>query len=211
MNELSLLTLTANSINMPSSHSLNELKTYISRLLSLNQQDWTALATLFAESTLSKGQHFACEGRRETKIGFLTKGVIRAYYQSKDGQQYNKAFFEPCEFFGAYTSMVTHCPSYINIQALTDCTFLVADYLQFQQLFNRHPMLERLARLLAELFYVHKEKREIEMVLLDASTRYQDFRKAYPTLESQVPQFHIASYLGITPTQLSRIRAKKQC
>jgi hypothetical protein len=54
-----------------------------------------------------------------------------------------------------------------------------------------------------------KERREIELVLLQADERYKIFKQEYPNLENLIPQYHIASYLGVTPTQLSRIRAKK--
>jgi len=65
------------------------------------------------------------------------------------------------------------------------------------------------ARKLAEIFFVQKEQREIEIVLLDADRRYSLFQKQFPQLEQQIPQYHIASYLGVTPTQLSRIRRKR--
>ena len=56
---------------------------------------------------------------------------------------------------------------------------------------------------------LYAEKREVEIVLLEANKRYAIFKKEYPQLEQLIPQYHIASYLGITPTQLSRIRAQK--
>jgi hypothetical protein len=62
----------------------------------------------------------------------------------------------------------------------------------------------------AESFFLHKEKREIELVLLRADERYRIFKEEYPTLENLISQYHVASYLGITPTQLSRIRGANQ-
>jgi hypothetical protein len=76
-------------------------------------------------------------------------------------------------------------------------------------LYDKYPKIERLARILAEYFFVRKEKREIELVTLEAKERYAIFQKEHPKLEQRIPQYHIASYLGITPTQLSRIRSKK--
>jgi CRP-like cAMP-binding protein len=76
-------------------------------------------------------------------------------------------------------------------------------------LYDQFEGLERIARKLAENYFMVKEQREIELVLLDASQRYRLFQQEYPGLENRIPQYHIASYLGITPTQLSRIRAKK--
>ena len=65
---------------------------------------------------------------------------------------------------------------------------------------------ERLGRLLTEQLYIKKEQREAEFLLDDAPTRYRNFQKQYPGLEDRLPQYHVASYLGITPVALSRIR-----
>ena len=68
--------------------------------------------------------------------------------------------------------------------------------------------MEKVARRLAELYFVNKEQREIEIVLWNADERYIIFQRDYPQLEQIIPQYQIAFYLGITPTQLSRIRRK---
>lgn len=75
--------------------------------------------------------------------------------------------------------------------------------------YEAHPMVERLNQMIAEGFFVKKEHREMSLVMNDASERYALFRQEYPDIENQVAQYHVASYLGITPTQLSRIRAKR--
>ena len=80
---------------------------------------------------------------------------------------------------------------------------------EFRSLTDRYdqfPELERLSRKIAEYYFLEKEKKELEIVLLDASQRYRLFQKEFPTLEQLIPQYHIASYLGISATQLSRIR-----
>ena len=110
---------------------------------------------------------------------------------------------------GTYNSLITGNPNNINIQALTDCSLLTVDYKQLVGLYDKHPMLERMARIIAETIFVVKEKREIELVTLDATQRYQIFKQEHPTLENLIPQYHIASYLGVSATQLSRIRGKK--
>jgi len=97
----------------------------------------------------------------------------------------------------------------INIQCLTNCVIQVADFNKITALYNDYPKIERLARILAENKFSIKEKREIELVTLDATERYIIFQSEHPNLENLIPQYHIASYLGVTPTQLSRIRAKK--
>lgn len=189
---------------------LNELKKYIDQILQLEKEAWDAFSHLFEESSLTKGDYFANENRVETKIGFLLHGSLRAFYRNVDGIEYNKTFFTDNEFLGAYTSLVTQGLNRINIQAMTDCSLLVADYSQITKLFDIYRSVETLARRIAEQFYIQKEERELQIVLLQADERYKLFRESYPGLENSIPQYHIASYLGITPTQLSRIRAKKK-
>jgi CRP-like cAMP-binding protein len=163
---------------------------------------------LFFEKTLLKGEYFITEGETAKQIGFLTSGIIRAFYRNREGIEYNKHFFLPSNIIGGYSSLITSTPNKINQQALSDCTMLVANYAQVIKLYDLFPDFERVGRRLAELYFVDKEQREINIVLLDADKRYLIFRQEYPQLEQLIAQYHIASYLGITPTQLSRIRRK---
>lgn len=188
---------------------MDSLKKYLDQFISFNEKEWTAFSSLFAEVSLPKGTFFAREGQCEKHIGFLLNGVVRAFYRNSEGHEYNKTFFTDLEFIGAYTSLITGNENQINIQALTDCRVLVADYTSIKALFPEYRQVETFARLMAESFYAYKEKREIEVVLLQADERYKLFKAEYPGLENLIPQYHIASYLGITPTQLSRIRGQK--
>ena len=74
--------------------------------------------------------------------------------------------------------------------------------------FTKFHDFERLGRKIAEFYFLEKEKKEIEMALMDATERYLLFKEQFPTLEQLIPQYHIASYLSISPTQLSRLRNK---
>lgn len=135
---------------------------------------------------------------------------MRAFYRNEKGVEYNKHFFiAPC-FIGGYASLITGRPNQIVQEALTPCVIQEADYTGLEALFEEHRAVERLARKLAEQFFVQKEQREIDLVLLDAEARYDIFRSEFALLEQLIPQYHIASYLGITPTQLSRIRKARR-
>lgn len=186
------------------------LKQYLDTISPLENETWESVKQLFIETKLNKGDYFIEEGPIAKQIGFLFEGVVRAFYRSNEGNEYNKTFFTaPC-MIGGYSSLITAKPNLINQQALTDCKLWVADYKPLCNFYNTHPDLERIARKLAEFYFVDKEKREIEIVLLDADKRYRIFKEEHPELEQLIPQYHIASYLGITPTQLSRIRSGDQ-
>ncbi|WP_341836706.1 Crp/Fnr family transcriptional regulator [Chitinophaga pollutisoli] len=184
------------------------LRHFLDNLTPLSPATWDNVRPLFRARTLEKGDYFIWEGQHAREIGFLVEGVIRAFYRNVQGQEYNKHFFTPPCFIGGYASIITGQPNLIQQEALTDCRLLVAPADDFQQLLYTCGDLERMARILAERFFVAKEQREIEIVQLAAEERYRLFRERFPALEASIPQYHIASYLGITPTQLSRIRRK---
>lgn len=181
---------------------------YFNLISPLQENSWKEIEPLFSEITLKKGELFVDEGETAKQIGFLTSGFIRAFYRNSEGIEYNKHFFIPNTIIGGYSSLVTSMPNKIIQQALTDCTILVANYSEITKLYDTCPDFERVGRRLAEFYFVDKEQREIEIVLLNADERYLKFQQNYPQLEQVIPQYHIASYLGITPTQLSRIRRK---
>ncbi len=188
---------------------MNELKEYLNELVHFTECEMELFISFFSEKHFKKNEYFATEGEYSTKIAFLSLGVVRAFYRNYEGNEYNKTFFSTKGFIGAYSSLITNQKNQINLQCLTDCSLFIADFLAFTKLYDTHPKFERLSRILAEQFFVSKEKREIELVMLDATERYKIFQNEHPNLENLIPQYHIASYLGITPTQLSRIRAKR--
>ncbi|MBO9639958.1 MAG: Crp/Fnr family transcriptional regulator [Siphonobacter aquaeclarae] len=187
---------------------MSELRAFFDTLCPLPPDTWERLEPLFSPLTLRKGEYFLTAGALARQIGFLSEGVMRAFYGNDEGEEYNKHFFVPYCLIGGYASLITGQPNQIVQQALTDCRILVADYGQLTALYDTAPELERAARRLAEQFFVNKEEREIELVLCNATERYARFQQQFPGLEQVIPQYHIASYLGITPTQLSRIRRR---
>ncbi|MNI08038.1 hypothetical protein D3C73_610620 [compost metagenome] len=112
------------------------------------------------------------------------------------------------EFITSYSSLLQNAPSFFAIQALMDSQLIVIPYSDFQSLFARHICWERLGRIIVEQLFVKKETRERELLLLSAEARYLLFLEKYGQVVKHIPQYHIASYLGITPVALSRIRKK---
>ena len=187
---------------------MTDFKSFFNKLTPISPENWDKFSELFRPKVLKKGECFIRQGQIAKEIGFLKSGIIRGFYRNNEAVEYNKHFFtSPC-FIGGYASLITGTPNQIIQEALTDCNILVAKFADIQNLYKTCPDIERGARILAEHFFVQKEQREIEIVLLDAEKRYQIFQKDFPQLEQLIPQYHIASYLGITPTQLSRIRRK---
>lgn len=173
----------------------------------LSDSAWNDFSSLLRPKEIRKGEYLLREGERAYDAFFLKDGVIRVFY-SQNGNEYNKTFFVKGMFPTALTSLLSGEPSHIAFQALTDCELFAFDYQSYRLLFNKHPELAKMMLAILEREWVKKEWHDIRMVTNEATINYQIFQEKFPGLELQIPQYHIASYLGITAIQLSRIRAK---
>ncbi len=188
---------------------MQELRAYLNSFSPIQDKAWEALLECFTRSSLKKGEFFIREGEIAKSFGFLKSGVVRAFYRSSSMMEYNKRFFTVPSIVGSYSSLITGKPSLFSQQALLDCELMTAEYQSMVKLYDSFPDLERLGRRFAENFFVRNEQKEIEMALQNADTRYENFHIEHPGLEQLIAQYHIASYLGISPTQLSRVRKKR--
>ncbi len=184
------------------------LKQYFNSISPLSEDTWKEVSLLFKHQSLSANEFFVEERKYAKQIAFLEKGIVRAFFTNSEAKEYNKQFFVSPSLIGAYTSLLKKERNLIPQQALTECVIWVADFSELEKLFIKFHDLERLGRKIAEFYFLEKEKKELEMALMDATERYLLFREQYPTLEQLIPQYHIASYLSISPTQLSRLRNK---
>jgi len=187
---------------------MKELLTYINQISPIKEVTFKELKKCFKPLQLNKNDFFVRENEYAQQIGFLKNGIVRAFFLNQEGKEYTKQFFVGSSIIGAYNSLLTKQPNKIAQQALTDCEILVADYREMEKLYTKFHDLERLGRKIAEFYFLEKEQKEIEMALLDADKRYLIMRQKFPSIETIIPQYYIASYLGISPTQLSRIRKK---
>ncbi|MEL7146312.1 MAG: Crp/Fnr family transcriptional regulator [Bacteroidota bacterium] len=190
------------------SQKIEEFQAYINAISPLRAETFGNLLKLFRPTFLQKNEYFVHHGAYSKQIGFLTEGVVRAFFLNPEGKEYTKQFFVGPSIIGAYASLISGQPTQVAQQALTDCEIMVADFVKIRALYDHHQDLERLARKIAEYYFIEKEQKELEMALLDADKRYLLMREKFPTIENVVPQYYIASYLGISPTQLSRVRKK---
>ncbi|PQJ19616.1 Crp/Fnr family transcriptional regulator [Tenacibaculum sp. SG-28] len=184
------------------------LKQYINQISPISEHTWNHLSKLFEKQHLAANAYFIEESKYAKQIAFLEEGVVRAFFTNSEAKEYNKQFFVGPSMIGAYTSLLNKQRNLIPQQALTECVIWVAEYAALERLFLKFHDLERLGRKIAEFYFLEKEKKELEMALMNATERYLLFRKKFPNLEQLIPQYHIASYLGISATQLSRLRNK---
>jgi CRP-like cAMP-binding protein len=166
------------------------------------------LGALFRPAALHRGEHLLRAGETPRSLAFVHAGLLRLYYLDPEGRELTKSFCAEGEIVAAYSALLLGEPSRLFIEALEDCLLLVADYRGYQALAQGHPCWATVSQRRAEALFIKKEQREAALLLDDAATRYRQFLADHPGLERRLRQHHIASYLGITPVALSRIRAR---
>ncbi|WP_020527853.1 Crp/Fnr family transcriptional regulator [Flexithrix dorotheae] len=188
----------------------NQFQFFYKNLNSINpltDSAWRDLKSFTRAKNFKAGDFLVLEGQKSRYCYFLEEGIVRVFYNNA-GTEYNKTFFIPGTFPTTLTALLTDTSSKISLQALTPTKVVQFSYIDFRQLFDQHRCLERLFLKIMEQIWIKKERHDIHMVTNDATTNYLIFQKEFPGVEQLIPQYHIASYLGVTPIQLSRIRAK---
>ena len=156
----------------------------------------------------AKHQHLYQAGDIASHVYFICKGLVRFYYTTEDGKEVNKSFGSEGKFVGALQSSHHPQPCRYHIQALEDTTTLSVPIKLLHQLYITSLPWATLGRVYMENLAVKKQQREAQFLLDNAEQRYLDFINENKALAERLPQYHIASYLGITDVALSRVRGK---
>ncbi len=190
--------------------SIQQLKSFICAITDVPDDEWSYFVGQLVEREYKKKQMllYACDNVSE--IYFITKGLVRYFYLTDTGKEFNKSFIKENNFAGSISAIALNRPSRFFIQAIEDTKALALPIALISECYERHPSWERLGRRLAERTALQKELREAAFLLDSAESRYLQFLEEFPDIPRRIPQYHIASYLGITEVSLSRIRKKHQ-
>lgn len=177
--------------------------------VSLTEKEFEALAKVFSTRQIIANHYLERPGADKSSLFFIVTGLVRYFYLANDGKEWNKAFVSSGMMSTSFSKDFLGRSSPYGIQALEDTTILIANYCEFESLFEKHHMIERLGRKILEDILIFKMNRERSFLQDKAETRYDDFAKEHPSLLERIPQYHIASYLGVTEASLSRILRNK--
>lgn len=147
-------------------------------------------------------------GEIPTKVYLLTTGLIRAYLSLECGKERNKNIFSPYSFAGALTALIKDKPSELTYETLNHCKGYEINFEALRILCKTDLIVSNLYNNILESIFIAYENRQLDLISLDATQRYLKLKKQIPDIDDLIPQFQIASYLNITPVQLSRIRKK---
>ncbi|MCG8384722.1 MAG: Crp/Fnr family transcriptional regulator [Cytophagales bacterium] len=173
--------------------------------LSIASQD--ALDALSKTVAFPKGYLIHRQGQVCREVFLLEKGVARIFYY-RDGNDITNQFFCEGEAIAAMESLYSGKPSYYNIELLEDCQLVKVNYREVEKLYAQYHDLESCGRVLAIHCYLEENERNRSFQMLTAKERYLNLLKTQPGILQRVNLGHIASYIGITQVQLSRIRAE---
>ena len=174
----------------------------------INEESITLLKNIFKPKLLKKDKFFLQEGEQSTEIGFIIKGVFRSYYIDKIGNDITKYFYAEGGILFSYMAYLCENESTYYIQALEDSEIFVAKISDFEKIVEGNYELLLFYKKMIDRVIIMKEEHASSFKLLNSMERYKQFLAAYPGLEKRLKQCHLASYLGITPVSLSRIRKK---
>ncbi|MCT4700079.1 Crp/Fnr family transcriptional regulator [Tenacibaculum haliotis] len=173
--------------------------------ISENSKSFIASIVTFQE--LKKGEVLLRNGQTASQIHFICKGALRAYVTDYDGNIYNKNVFLENDFAGSTVSYLKKTPSNFTLEALEETVLISLNYKKYRHFIDTNTDLrEFYIAYLEKNWIVDKEQREVALVMENATDRYLTLLENHPNIDQRIPQLHIAAHLGITPTQLSRIR-----
>lgn len=161
----------------------------------------------FTPYSLKKNDYFLQSTNVNYQLGFLCKGLVR-YFVFKNEEESTLEFTKEGEFVGDYSSFISKKPSIQNIQALEDCEFLVINYDALQQLYKASKNANLLGRIIIEHRFIVMVNQLLTVHRYSPEDRYTYFLEHYKDIAQRIPQYLIASYVGVKPQSLSRIRKR---
>jgi len=186
---------------------ISELKLKFESYAQISNKSWALIESIITFQRLEKDETLLRNGQIAKKIHFVCKGALRAYATDYDGNIYNKNIFLETDFAGSTVSCLLGIPSSFTLEALEETILINLDYKKYRQFIEQNIDLKNFyIAYLENNWIVEKEQREVSLVMENATERYLKLLQKHPNIDQRIQKLHIASHLGITPTQLSRIR-----
>jgi CRP-like cAMP-binding protein len=183
------------------------IRKYFERTLKLTDKDWQTFSSKLIRQEFPKKHLLLKAGQTENYLSFVEKGIIRFYIPKEENDLTFSIVFDN-SFVSAYDSFLTKLPSTYNIETLTHTTIWRLSFDNLQTIYKKTEIGNTIGRLAAEDLFLKKSKRELSLLNETAEQLYIKLFSEQPKLIQKIPLKYIASYIGITPQALSRIRKR---
>ena len=186
-------------------HFINKIKS--SLLLSTEAEEY--LYSISKEKTVTKGEVLIREGQTVKKTFFVTDGCLRSFCTDKSGKEHTLQFAIKEWWISDFTAIYNNEPATLTVESIKDSKVIEFNASKLNNIFSQFPEFEVFQRKNLENHVVSLHKRILNQLQLTARERYDLFVEQYNDIEQYTPNYHIASYLGITQQSLSRIRVER--
>lgn len=191
----------------------SKYKDFMQKYISLNSKDWDTIKSKLKIEYFKKGEIIHNIGDVSSKIMFVNSGLARTFILDENGKDNTWAIhfndnnsYMTNLFIGDYESFINQTQSKLAIDALEDCEVVVLKYEDLEFLYDNTKMGDRFGRLINQEAYTYLHNSIIIRQTKTAKERFENFISETPYLLKKVPQYHIATFLGITPQHLSRLK-----
>jgi len=188
--------------------NIQPLLKYISNYIDLTPNEIAILKSKITVRKYLKGQYIVQQGDICKYECFVLSGCTKTFYVDKEGQEHILMFSIEDWWTSDMGSFITQTPADFNVQCLENSELVMFSYDIIEDLYRDIPKLERFFRQIIERAFVASQKRIVRNFSLSAKEQYLYFRDQYPLIEQRIPQYMIASYLGITKEFLSKIKSQ---
>lgn len=186
---------------------MNALKATLEQLFSFTGDEWQTFQSLLKKKTVPKNTFILRPGEICQTTYFINRGLVRLYYV-KDGEEKIRQFFFEQSFFTDITSFLTQQPANLYLQALEDTELVTIPRDPLNKLYDSSLNFQRMGRMIAEYTVLGIANRMDSLFLYSPEERYLNLIRNRPRVSQRIPQYMIASYLGVTPEGLSRIKRR---
>jgi len=183
---------------------LNNIKRYVD----LNDEDENQFIAIIRKTRVKKRQFIVQPGFVCSHQTYVVKGALRVYFVNKEGQEHTLQFAIDDWFASDHYSYINQTPASIYIEALEDTHIQQIEFNDVERLCSNNQKFERFFRMVAQKSFAYAQRRILSNLDKTAEERYLEFTLMYPDIVQKVPQYALASYLGMTPEFLSKIRKK---
>ncbi len=182
------------------------MKRLIYSLTNVTDLEITAFLKHVETIDINAGECLLKNGEDADFFGVVETGLFKISYEGLNGNDCVKTFRGPGGLIGSYADYLNCSVSRVNVQALKSSKISRFKMSLVEDFYSLSPSWEKLGRKIAEVLYCEKEDREYQFLCLDAAKRYESFLKKFPVKQFSIPDYLVASYLGITPVYLSKLK-----
>lgn len=186
---------------------MNEIKQYFEKLVTISDKDWEIFSSKLVRREFSKKSFLLKAGQKENYLSFIEKGIVR-FSIPKEFDDLTFGFAFAHNFVSAYDFFLTQQPSNYQIETITDTIIWSLTHADLQEIYAETNIGNTIGRLASEDLFLKKSKRELSLLTNTAEQRYLSLFTEQPHLLQLIPLKYIASYIGVTPQALSRIRRR---